>query len=259
MSVPSRSVTAASSISLCLLILIFRGATLVTSPFFVPLVLKTSKEKFIDLVGILLSLTNCSSIPVCVQLESTSAFTFSFLLFFVLMFACTFNSFFSSLVQWFGIIYLLFWEFTWVISCTMSTRDCYQNPPLFCYFHHLIFSGPFISSSSVFFYNPWQCILSCHIWNMFVFLVSSFLIGILLPCVHICYNWSTLVSCPWISCLTSQCLWVVLFFCRLFLYLFCNHFVPPWIQILVLLMWLPLFTPWVCQTLLWVGNPILSW
>ena len=37
MSVPSKSVTAASNVSLYLLILIFRGATLVTSPFFVPL------------------------------------------------------------------------------------------------------------------------------------------------------------------------------------------------------------------------------
>ena len=121
MSVPSRSITTAFRVSLCLLILIFRDATLVTSPFFIPLVLKTSKEKSIDLVGILLFLINCSSITVCVQLESTSAFTFSFLLFFVLTFACTFNSFFPSLVWQFRIIYLLFWEFTWAISCTVPT------------------------------------------------------------------------------------------------------------------------------------------
>ena len=66
MLVPSRSAIAASRVSLCLLISISRGTTLVTSPFFVLLVLKTSKEKFIDLVGILLFLTSCLSIPICV-------------------------------------------------------------------------------------------------------------------------------------------------------------------------------------------------
>ena len=50
MSVPSRSVTAASKVSLCLLILISRGATLVISPFFVPSALNTSNKKFIGLV-----------------------------------------------------------------------------------------------------------------------------------------------------------------------------------------------------------------
>ena len=98
MSIPSKSVTVASSFSLCLLISISRGAILVTSLFFVPLALNTSKEKFIGFVWILLSLTSCSSIPVHVHLESTSAFIFNFLLFFVLIFACTFNSFFPLLV-----------------------------------------------------------------------------------------------------------------------------------------------------------------
>ena len=79
MLVLSRSITAASRISLCPLISISRDATLVTSLFFVSSALKTSKEKFIDLVGTFLSLTNYSLIPVCVQLESTSTFTFSFL------------------------------------------------------------------------------------------------------------------------------------------------------------------------------------
>ena len=133
------------------------------------------------------------------------------------------------------------------------------NPPPSCHLCHLILPRPFISSSSVFLYNPWQCVLFCHIWNMFVFLVPSFLIGILLPYVCICYNWSTLASHPWSSHLTFQCPWVVLFLCRLFQYLFYNYFIPLWIQILVLLMWSPLSTPWVCQALLWVGNPILSW
>ena len=112
MSVPSKSITAASNVFLCPLILISRGATLVTSPFFVPSALNTSKEKFISFVQIFLSLTNCSSILVCVQPESTSALTFSFLLFFILTFACMFNSFFPLLAQQFRIIYLLFWKFT---------------------------------------------------------------------------------------------------------------------------------------------------
>ena len=66
MSVPSRSVTPASKVSLCPLISIPRGATLVTSLFFVPLVLNTSNKKFIGLVWILLSLTSCLLIPVCI-------------------------------------------------------------------------------------------------------------------------------------------------------------------------------------------------
>ena len=105
-SVPFKSVTAASSCFLCPFISTSRGAILVTSLFFVPSVLNTSNEKFIGLVWILLYLTNCSSIPVCVYLESTSVFTLIFLLFFVFMSACTFNSLFPLLFWWFGIIYL---------------------------------------------------------------------------------------------------------------------------------------------------------
>ena len=135
-SILSRFVTAASSCSVCLLILISRGATFVTSPFFVPSTLKTSNEKSIGFVGIFLSLTNYSSIPVCVHPESTSALTSSFFLFFILMFACMFNSRFPLLLRQFGIMYL-FWEFTWKISCTVPTRDLCQNPPLSCHLHHL--------------------------------------------------------------------------------------------------------------------------
>ena len=98
-SVPSKSVTAASKVSLCPLISISRGTTLVTSPFFVPSVLNTSKEKSIAFVWILLSLTNYSSISVWMHLESTSVFTFRFLPFFVLTSACIFNFLFPSLVQ----------------------------------------------------------------------------------------------------------------------------------------------------------------
>ena len=50
MSVLPKSIIAASRVSLYLLILTSRGAILVISPFFVPLALNTSKEKFIGLV-----------------------------------------------------------------------------------------------------------------------------------------------------------------------------------------------------------------
>ena len=138
-SVLSRSVTAASSCSVCPLILISRGATLVTSLFFVPSVLKTSNEKLIGFVGIFLSLTNYSLISVCVHPESTSALTSSFFLFFVLTFACMFNSHFPLLLWRFGITYL-FWEFTWEISHTVPTRDLCQNPSLSYHLHHLSLS-----------------------------------------------------------------------------------------------------------------------
>jgi len=77
MSVLFKSVITASSYSLCPLISISRDATLVISPLFVPSALKTLNEKFIGLVYIHFSLTSCSSIPVCVHLESASALTLS--------------------------------------------------------------------------------------------------------------------------------------------------------------------------------------
>ena len=64
MSVPFKSITATSNYSLWLLILISRNATLVTSLFFIPSVLKTSNEKLIGFICILLSLTSCC---VCVS------------------------------------------------------------------------------------------------------------------------------------------------------------------------------------------------
>ena len=53
-SVSFKSVTAASSYSLCLLISISSSTTLVTSLFFIPSALKTSNKKFISLVYICL-------------------------------------------------------------------------------------------------------------------------------------------------------------------------------------------------------------
>ena len=143
-----------SSCSLWPLISISRGTTLVTSLFFILSVLKTSNKKFIGFVWILLSLISCSSIPVCIHLESTNALTLSFFPFFVFTSACTFSSRFPLLLLQFRIIYL-FWDFTWEISCTMPTRDLHQNPLCSSCLLYLILSEPFFSSLSTFLCNLW--------------------------------------------------------------------------------------------------------
>ena len=99
MSVQFKSITAASNYSLWLLILIFRDTTLVTSPFFILFALETLNEKFISFIWILLSLISCSSITVCIHLESTSALTFNLFLFFVFISACIFKSCFPLLFR----------------------------------------------------------------------------------------------------------------------------------------------------------------
>ena len=200
MSILFKSITAAFNCSLYLLILTSRGATLVTSPFFVPFALKTSNEKLIGLVWILLSLTNCLLIPMCVHPESTNVLTLRFFLFFVLTFACTFNSF-SALLCQLEIIYLS-WEFT-EISHTVPTQDLHQNPSsgYFLYFlHHLIFLEPFVSLLTAFFYSPLQCVLLCHTWNIFWFLFLSFCSNIFGPYSCTCCSWSTLASHLWNYC-----------------------------------------------------------
>ena len=137
MSVPFKSVTAASNCSLWLLISISRSATLVTFPSFVSSALKTLNKKFIGFVWILLSLTNYLLISMCVQPESTSAFTLRFFSFFVFTFACTFNSL-SMLLCWFGITYF-FREVIGKVSCIVPTWDHLQNPTSCCYsFHHCL-------------------------------------------------------------------------------------------------------------------------
>ena len=161
-----KSITIASSVSLCLLILISKDATLVTSLFFILSVLKTSNEKFIEFVWILLSLTNCLLISVCVHLESTRALTFNFFPFFVFISAYMFNSCFLLLFWWFRIIYL-FWDFTWEISCTMPTWDLHQNPSHSSHLHCLILPGPVVFSLTVFSCSPLQYVLSFCIWNIF--------------------------------------------------------------------------------------------
>ena len=186
MSIPFKSITIAFSYSLYPLISISRDTTLITSLFFILSALKTSNKKFISLVCIYFSLTNCSLIPICVYLESTSALTLRFLLFFVFTFAHMFN-FLSILLHWFGITYL-FWEFTKEISCTMPTQDLLQNSVLSCHFLHcLILLESFFSSLTVFLYSSWWYALFCHIWNISVF-SSLFSSNISSPCGHICCN-----------------------------------------------------------------------
>ena len=162
MSVPFKFITAASNCFLWPLTSISRGTTLVTSPFFVPSALKTLNEKLSSFVCIFLSLTSCLSIPICIYPESTSAFTFKFLPFFIFTFAFTFNSCFPLLFQQFEIIYL-FWEFTWEISYTMPTWDHRQNPAPFLCLYHLIPLKLCISSLTVFLCNPWLYVLLCCI------------------------------------------------------------------------------------------------
>ena len=197
MSVLFKSITAASNCSLCPLISISKGTILVISLFFVLFVLKTSNEKFIGFIHILFSLTSCSLISMCMHLESTNALTLRFLLFFIFMFAYTFNSL-STLLYQFGTTYL-FWEFTGEISCTVPTWDLLQNyvSLLSCYYlHHLILLESFFSSSIAFLCNLWQCVLLYHIWNISKFpSLSSF--SIFWPYVCTCCNWSTSAFYLW--------------------------------------------------------------
>ena len=231
MSISFKSITAASNCSLCPLISIFRGATLVTSLFFVLSALKTSNEKLIGLICILFSLTSCSLIPVCVHPKLTSALILRLFSFFVSTSAYTFSSF-SVLLCLLGIIYF-FWESTVEISCTMPTWDHLQNPASFCYsFHYLILLVLCVSSLIASFYSSWQCVLLCSIWNISLFLSLSSLTGIPLPYVCTCCSWNILVFHFWNSCWTFWYPWAVLAFYMLFLYWFCSHFFLSWIHIL---------------------------
>ena len=204
---PFKSVTAASSCSLCLSISISRGTTLVTSLFFILSVLKTLNKKFISLVCIYFSLTNCLLIPIYMHSEFTSALILRFFLFFVFTFACMFNSL-SILLHQFGITYL-FWEFTEEISCTIPTWDLLQNPISSFLFYHLHYHSipleSFISLLTISLYSSWQYVLLCCIWNIFMFPSLSSLSNILLLYVHTCCSWSTLASYPWSCCYSFQC------------------------------------------------------
>ena len=161
-SILFKSITATFNCSLWPLTSISRGTILVTSSFFVLSILKTLNEKLSGFVCILLSLTSYLSIPVCVHLESTSAFTFKFLPFFIFTFVCIFNSHFPLLFWRFEIIYL-FWKFTWKISCTVPTQDHHQNSAPFLHLFHLILLELCVSSLTVFLCNLWLYALLCHI------------------------------------------------------------------------------------------------
>ena len=202
---------------------------------------------------------NCSSIPVCVYLESTSALTLRFLPFFVFTFACMFSSFLVLLYQ-IEIIYLL-WEFTGEISCTVPTWDFLQNPVscLLCCPHPLILLESFVFALTASFCSSWLYVLPCCTWNISLSLILSSLIGILLPCVHTCCNWSILASYPWSSHWIFQYPWAVLTLHMPFLFLSCNLVVLLWTYILVPLMLLPPSTLWVSLVLLWVDTLISSW
>ena len=154
-SVLFKSITVTSNYSLYLLILISRGATLVTFLFFVPFILKTLNKKLIGLVWILSSLTNYLLIFIYMYPELTNALTLKFFLFFVLTFTYMFNSFLALLYQ-LGIIYL-FQEFTWKISHTISF------PKFYFLFFSLLFSSSNSSWIFYFFINcfPLQSLAIC--------------------------------------------------------------------------------------------------
>ena len=184
-SMPFRSVTAASICSLCLLISTSNGVNLVTSPFFVLSTLKTSNDLSIGSVLILSSLTNCSLIPVWVHPESTSACSCDSFLFFVLMLVCMFNSL-SLLFLWFGIIYQ-FWDLLCTkVCCIVPTPNLQQNPLIFHLLSLLLdFS---YSSLVVWICNPWLGVLLCHICNTSSILFLSWTFCILWQCVCIHCN-----------------------------------------------------------------------
>ena len=90
-SIPFRSMTAASICSLCSLISTSSGTNQVTSSFFVPSVLKTLNDLSIGSVLIFSSLTSCLLISVWMYPESTNVCNHNSFPFFVLIFVCMFN------------------------------------------------------------------------------------------------------------------------------------------------------------------------
>ena len=112
-SIPFKSMTTALICSLCLLISTSSGTNWVTSPFFVPFVLKTLNDLSIGSVFIFSYLTSCLLIPVWVHLESTNTCNCNSFPFFVLMFVCTFN------------------------SLIVPTLNLWQNPSSCCHLLHL--------------------------------------------------------------------------------------------------------------------------
>ena len=127
MSVPFGSMTAVLICSLCSLISTSSGTNHITSPFFIPSVLKTLNDLSIGSDLIFSSLISCLLILVWVHPESINACNHNSFLFFVLMLVYTFNSF-TLLFLWFGIIYQ-FWKLLCTkVHCIMPTLNLQQNP-----------------------------------------------------------------------------------------------------------------------------------
>ena len=157
MSILFKSITTASSCSLCLLISISRDTTLVTSLFFVLSALKTSNEKFISLVCICFSLTSCLSIPIYVHLESTSVLTLRFLLFFCFHIC--------SHIQFSFYITPLVWNNIFIQRIYREDLLYYTYlifSPKLCFLLSFLLSLLSDSSSTVSFYSPlWYVPLCC--------------------------------------------------------------------------------------------------
>ena len=186
-SVSFKSVTTALICSLYLLISTFSSTNHITSPFFVPSVLKTLNDLFISSILILSSLTSYLSIPVWVYLKSTNTCNLNSFLFFVLILVCTFN-FLALLFHWFGITYW-FWKLLCTkICCIVPTLNLQQNPPSCCYLLYLSLLGSSWSSSFILTYNPLSGVLLCCICNIFSSLCSFWAFCIPLLNVYIYCN-----------------------------------------------------------------------
>jgi len=122
MSVLSKSVTIALICFLCPLISTSNGVNQVTSPFFVPSMLKTLNDLSMGSILIFSFLTSCLSIPVWVHPESTNVCSHSSFLFFILMLVYMFSSLALLFLQ-FGITYQ-FWDLLCTkVHCIMSTLN----------------------------------------------------------------------------------------------------------------------------------------
>ena len=105
MSVLFMFITTTSIFYLCLLISISSDTNHLTFPFLVLFILKTSNIISAGFILIFLLLTSCLLIPICVHLESTSACNYSFFLFCVLTFVCTFSSLSLLSIRYIGPLY----------------------------------------------------------------------------------------------------------------------------------------------------------
>ena len=128
----SYNITTISICFLYLLILTSSSTNLVTSPFLVLSVLKTSNNLFIGSVLILYSFTSCLLIPIWLYPESTNAYNCNSFLFAILILVCIFNSLSLLFLQ--SRITYWFWELVCSeVYCIVPTLNLWQNPPAYCY------------------------------------------------------------------------------------------------------------------------------